>query len=606
MRHPVCHSSCSARVRPSCPWLRRHPSLSRCFSRLTDEYLDAFAARHPSIAAGNGLHQYDGRLDDFSPTAVSAEVVDLDQWQRRLKGLDAGRLSLQDRIDARILAGIVDGWLLDLGEVQTWRSNPMVYAAALADGVHGLMTMDSAPPAARMRQVISKLDAVPYLVASARANVTNPPRAFATRGAAMFRAAAAMLRDDLPAAFRGVPDARLQQGMREAAARSAVAIEDYATLLEKDIAPSATGTYAIGRFALEARYRAEELIDTPVPQLLAIGERELQRTQEEFRAVASRIAPDKDPLAVWAEVLADHPQRGQLVGAANRAVNELQAFMVTKRLLVLPPHAPVVVALAPAFDLGFASMHAAPPLEVRPANSYYYVTDASADWPAERQEAWLRKFNYATLADMTAHEVCPGHYAQSLMMRRTMGKLRRIWIGLNPFPQPSSGQDGWAHYAEQLVQDEGFHASDPRYKLAADSSEALTRICRLIAGVRLHTGEWTVEQASAFFEREAHLTAPVARQEAERGTYDPTYGGYLPRQARRPEAAARRGRARRRALRPAPVPRAAARRRHRPVVGPPADVHARRFEAGSRVIILSLKEPSTCSIPPFTLRAERS
>lgn len=502
------------------------PAPQSAFSRLTDEYLDTFAARHPSIAAGNGLHQYDGRLDDFSPTAVSAEVVDLGQWQRRLKSLGAAKLSPQERIDARILAGIVDGWLLDLGDVQTWRSNPMIYAAALADGVHGLMTMDSAPPAARMRQVISKLDGVPYLLASARANVTNPARLFATRGGAMFRATASMLREDLPTAFRGVPDARLQQGMREAAARSAVAIDDYAKFLEQDVAPSATGSYAIGRSGLEARYRAEELIDTPVPQMLAIGERELRRTQEEFGSVASRMAPGRDPLAVWAEVLSDHPQRGQLVAAASRAVNELQAFVASRRLLVLPPHAPVVVAPAPAFDLGFASMHAAPPLESRPAKSYYYVTDASADWPADKQEAWLQKFNYATLADITAHEVYPGHYAQSLMMRRTTGKLRRIWIGLNPFPQPSSGQDGWAHYAEQLVQDEGFHAADPRYKLA-QLSEALTRICRLIAGIRLHTGEWTIEQAAAFFEREAHLTAPVARQEAERGTYDPTYGGYF-------------------------------------------------------------------------------
>ena len=57
-------------------------------------------------------------------------------------------------------------------------------------------------------------------------------------------------------------------------------------------------------------------------------------------------------------------------------------------------------------------------------------------------------------------------------MRRTPGKVRRIWIGLNPFPQPSSGQDGWAHYAEQLVTRRGLQAEDPRYRLA-QTSEAL-------------------------------------------------------------------------------------------------------------------------------------
>jgi uncharacterized protein (DUF885 family) len=158
--------------------------------------------------------------------------------------------------------------------------------------------------------------------------------------------------------------------------------------------------------------------------------------------------------------------------------------------------------------------------------SFYYITDARPEWNADAKDAWLRKFNYATLSDVTAHEVYPGHFAHSLFMRRTPGKIRRIWIGLNPFPQPSSGQDGWAHYAEQMILDEGFHADDPRYRLA-QLSEALTRICRLIVGTRVHTGSWTVDEGARCFEQEAHLPQPAARQEAERATYDPTYGGYF-------------------------------------------------------------------------------
>jgi uncharacterized protein (DUF885 family) len=184
------------------------------------------------------------------------------------------------------------------------------------------------------------------------------------------------------------------------------------------------------------------------------------------------------------------------------------------------------VAAAREFDLGLASMHASPPLEPTPVTSYYYITDAQASWPAAQQDAWLQKFNYSTLGVITSHEVMPGHYVHSVFMRKTPSKVRRIWIGLNPFPQPSSGQDGWAHYAEQLMVDEGFRQKDPRYEMA-QISESLTRICRLISGIRLHTGEWTIEQAAQFFESKAHLPAPAARQEAERGTYDPTYGGYF-------------------------------------------------------------------------------
>ena len=186
----------------------------------------------------------------------------------------------------------------------------------------------------------------------------------------------------------------------------------------------------------------------------------------------------------------------------------------------------MVVAPAQPFSLGFASMHASPPLEKTPLQSFYYITDAdSADSPAQ-QDAWLERFNYASLAITSAHEAMPGHWLHAVHMRQTPGKIRRIWIGLNPFPQPSSGQDGWAHYAEELVVEQGFMNGDPRYELA-QLSDALTRICRLLSGIRLHTGEWTLAQAQACFEQQAYVAAPAAKREAERGTYDPTYGGYF-------------------------------------------------------------------------------
>jgi hypothetical protein len=332
----------------------------------------------------------------------------------------------------------------------------------------------------------------------------------------------------LPRSSVGVWDVD-DPALTAAAADARKAVEEYAAELESTVLPTAAGNYAIGTAAVEARYRAEELIDTPAATLLTIGDRELARMRAEFASAAARVppvSPKRPPLEIWAGVLKDHPRRGELAAAAQKTVDELFSFVRERRLVDLPEGERVIVAAAPPFDLGLASMHSSPPLEVHPVKSYYYVTDAQADWPPERQDAWLQKFNYATLADITAHEVAPGHYVHSLFMRRTPGKVRRIWIGLNPFPQPSSGQDGWAHYAEQLVSDEGFKREDPRYRLA-QTSEALTRICRMIVGLRLHSGEWTIDQSAEFFEREAHLPAPAARQEAVRGTYDPTYGGYF-------------------------------------------------------------------------------
>jgi len=496
------------------------------FARFVDAYLDRFAHYHPSIAAGNGIHVSDQRLEDFSPSSVAAEITWLRDTRRQLGTFDLAPLTPDERVDHRILLGIVDGWLLDLDAVRTWTRNPMIYAAAISDGVHNLMTMESSPAPARLKQVVAKLHGVPSLLAAARTNIRTPPAVFVQRAAIMFHGVSDLLEHDLPLAFADVSDAALQRSLAAEAGQARRAIDGYTRELETTTLQSATGSYAIGTANVEARYRAEELIDVPAATLLAIGQRELAKVQAEFTEAAARVSANRPALEVWRDVLDDHPKRGEVAAAAQKTVDQLFAFIRERRLVDLPEGERVIVAAAPAYDLGLASMHSSPPLEPRPVKSYYYVTDAQADWPAERQNLWLQKFNYATLADISAHEVAPGHYVHSLFMRRTPGKIRRIWIGLNPFPQPSSGQDGWAHYAEQMISDEGFMREDPRYRLA-QTSEALTRICRLIAGIRLHSGEWSIDQAAQLFERDAHLPAPAARQEAVRGTYDPTYGGYF-------------------------------------------------------------------------------
>ncbi len=514
-------AACQSSAPPASPASDASP-----FPGFVDQFLNQFATRHPSIAAGNGLHQSDGALEDFSAAAIDSEIAAWRDMKTRLAAMPTDGLTADERVDHRIVAGLLDAWLLDLGTNKNWQRNLMLYASAISDGVHNLMTMESAPAEERARRIVSKVQGVPRLLEAARVNLVNPPRVMSERGVRMLKGASAMLRDDVVLAFASLHGMPLEAELKTAGEQAAKSIDDFVTWFEKERLPRADGPFMVGTANLEARYKAEELIDAPVATLLQIGERELAAKEAAFAAAAARVDKTRQPLAVWADVLKDHPPRGEVVAAAQKAVDELQAFVTSKQLVNLPQAEKVQVAAARPFDLGLASMHASPPLEPTPVTSYYYITDAQASWPAAQQDAWLQKFNYSTLAVITSHEVMPGHYVHSVFMRRTPGKIRRIWIGLNPFPQPSSGQDGWAHYAEQMVVDEGFRGSDPRYEMA-QVSEALTRICRMVSGIRLHTGEWTVDRAAQFFEEKAHLPAPAARQEAERGTYDPTYGGYF-------------------------------------------------------------------------------
>src|ERR1044072_3302932 len=120
-------------------------SAPESFSKFVDQYLDDFARRHPSIAAGNGIHDHDDLLEDFSAAAIRAEIAALQRDRTQLRAFDDKALTPDERADRRILDGIIDGWLLEQQTLENWRRNPMLYGSALSDGIPNLMVMESDP-----------------------------------------------------------------------------------------------------------------------------------------------------------------------------------------------------------------------------------------------------------------------------------------------------------------------------------------------------------------------------------------------------------------------------------------------------------------------------
>jgi uncharacterized protein (DUF885 family) len=157
------------------------------------------------------------------------------------------------------------------------------------------------------------------------------------------------------------------------------------------------------------------------------------------------------------------------------------------------------------------------PFEARPSKAVYYLTDADPSWSQERKLEHLRDLNIPTLWTISIHEVYPGHYVHYQLLRRVASKVRRSTL-----LAPASYVEGWAHYCEQMMLEAGFGRGDHTLKLG-QLGEALVRLARFVVGIRLHTGDWSVEQCVRFFREEAFLEESSARREAERGTFDPTY-----------------------------------------------------------------------------------
>jgi uncharacterized protein (DUF885 family) len=139
-------------------------------------------------------------------------------------------------------------------------------------------------------------------------------------------------------------------------------------------------------------------------------------------------------------------------------------------------------------------------------------------WPRAKVEEFMRTWYRAQIANVSVHEVYPGHYTQFLYGPQFPSRIRKVF-GAN------SNSEGWAHYCEQMMLDEGLEHGDPKARLA-QLQDALLRDVRFIVGIRMHTGKMTVDEATQMFENDAYQPGPIALSEAKRGTSDPTYGYY--------------------------------------------------------------------------------
>jgi uncharacterized protein (DUF885 family) len=132
----------------------------------------------------------------------------------------------------------------------------------------------------------------------------------------------------------------------------------------------------------------------------------------------------------------------------------------------------------------------------------------------------MRDYNRALLWAISTHEAYPGHFLHFLHLRKLVSPARKSLMFAS-----TSLVEGWAHYAEHLMAEQGFRRGTPSVRLG-QLAEALVRLCRLIVGIRLHTQDLSVEQGVRFFRERAFLEEGAARREAERGTFDPGYVVY--------------------------------------------------------------------------------
>lgn len=487
------------------------------FPKLVEEYLLDLHSRHPNLAAASGIHAWDGQLEDYSPLAIANEVATIRRFQARIEKVPPLELSLSDVVDYQILASSMKSRLLELEQIKNYERDPRIYGDVISTGLLQIAIFPYSPADSRIRHIIAKQKLIPRLLDSARYNVSKPPPIFLKVALESFKGTLSFIKNDLPKAFASVKDEKLQRAFKKSTKLAAEAVADYIKHLEST-RPDPSISFAIGKQNYEARLKYDEAIEIPVETLLRIARRELAKTQDEFRRTAVRIDPERYPQAVWASLRAGHPKAGALVEEAQKQLSQIVGFIREKGIVTLPEAAAPVVAATPDFmRWSTASMWTPGPFETRLLPARYLVTDVDSKWSDKQKEEYLSSFNYPQLWSTTIHEAYPGHFVQGAYLRQVTSPVRKLWA-----LAPASFVEGWAHYTEQMMLEEGFGNGDPKIKMG-QLADALLRLCRFVVGIRMHTEDMTVEEGKRFFMENAYMGETPSRIEAERGTFDPTY-----------------------------------------------------------------------------------
>jgi uncharacterized protein (DUF885 family) len=484
-----------------------------------DRYFSSLYTAAPTRGTAAGLHQYDAHLEDLSAAAFRARADTLHKQLADLDSLRAGPLSADDRIDAVMIDGALRSELLEIETIQGWRHNPMLYVGLPGSAIDGLMKRNFAPPAERLRSATARLRRVPSVLEEMRVNLVDPPREFTDLAVRMadgsvgfFRQAAAGWGRDAAAG-----DPVLLREFMAANDSAAAAMQSAAGWLRRDLLPRSKGRYAIGPEAFAAKLRYEEMIDLPLDTLLAIGERNLKKDYDAAVAVAREIDSSKTPAQVMASLANQHPSAANLIPFVRSSIEAARRFLIDRHIVTVPSEVRPIVTETPPYARsgGFASMDTPGAYEPKATEAFYYVTPPEADWDPKHVEEHLRLFNRPVTALITIHEVFPGHFLQFIYAKRFPTKTRKL-LGA------ASNAEGWAHYGEQMMIEEGFGGGDPKLHLA-QLSEALVRDCRYVVGIRLHTRSLSVEDGAKCFTDKAFQEPANAYEEARRGAYNPTY-----------------------------------------------------------------------------------
>jgi len=524
------------------------------FAELSDQFMKDSLALSPTSASAAGYHKHvdaktgktielDALLDDMSLEAMAEQRAFYANWRERFRNeTPVSALDPQDAADWQLIDDQIGLNLLEFDKIQNYRHNPTVPVELIGNALFLPLTQDYAPHDVRVGHVLSRVDAIPRLLAQVKKYLSDSDPIFITTAIEENDGNIDMIQNTIAAEIpAGSP---LKKEYDKVAPPAIAALKDFSQWLQNDLAKRPSHmTWRLGKEFYDQKFRLVMETDVTPEQVLADAEEGLRSVRAEMLDLAlpmhAKMYPDHtdhSDLAIHerqnliiTEVLRkisdEHPRPDQLQRTIEADLESIKQFIRDKKIVSLGTRDNLKVIPTPPFERGIysvAGFHSAPPLEPQ-AEAEYWVTPIDPKMPADKVESKLREYNNYTLYWLSIHEALPGHYVQFEHLNNIQPERRRL---LRSLFANGAYVEGWAEYIAQVMMDEGFLNNDPRFRMVMRKIR-LRLLANAILDVKMQTMGMTDEQAMDLMTKDAFQTKAEAEGKLVRAklssTQLPTY-----------------------------------------------------------------------------------
>jgi hypothetical protein len=504
---------CGQAPQPSAPAQKPPSQASQQWSTTANGFIEDYLRAQPFFAAQSGRHEFDGQLPDLSPHGIKREIARLHDAHTQIAAVDPAPLEPRERFDREYLLSVIDKDLFWLEKARYPFSNPYFYLTNLDPDMY--LSRNYAPLDVRMKAYIKYARAIPKLVADIQENLKGPlPKTYIELGIADFGGFADFYAKNVAPIFAAVSDPELQKQLTDADTNAATAMNNLKTYLI-GLRKTATDKFPLGKDLFAEMVKDTERVEIPVEQIEAAGRADLARNSQALKGECAVYLPKGSVAACIAKVSANKP-KGSPVEAARAQLVELKKFVQDRNVVSIPGNDEALVAEAPVYNRSNAAFIQVPGPFDKGVASTFNIAPPDPKWSKAEQQAYIP--SEATLLFTSVHEVWPGHFLQFLHSNANPSKLEGLWVGY-------AFAEGWAHYCEEMMVEEGLGKGDPE-KHIGQLMDALLRDVRLLSAIGMHTEGMTVAQSEKMFKEQGYQDPGNARQQAARGTYDPAYLNY--------------------------------------------------------------------------------